>query len=67
MVQPQTMPVWLKAFVDVNPISLMASAMRGLMTGNATMNEVLLALAAPAALTVLLAPATLWLYRRSDR
>ena len=28
MVQPQTMPVWLKAFVDVNPISLMASAMR---------------------------------------
>ena len=67
MVQPETMPGWLRAFVDVNPVSLMTSAIRSVMAGNASLNEVLLALAAPAALTVVLAPVTLWLYRRSDR
>jgi len=67
MVEPATMPAWLRAFVDVNPVSLMTSAIRGLMAGNATISDVLLALAAPAALAVLLAPVTLWLYRRSDR
>ncbi|MGE3873658.1 MAG: ABC transporter permease [Parvibaculaceae bacterium] len=67
MVQPETMPGWLRAFVAVNPVSLMTSAIRGLMAGNATAGDVLLALAAPAALTALLAPVTLWLYRRSDR
>jgi len=65
MVEPQTMPGWLRAFVDVNPISLMTTAVRGLMAGNATVVEILLALAGPAALTALLAPVTLWLYRRS--
>jgi ABC-2 type transport system permease protein len=64
MVDPATMPGWLRAFVLVNPVSLMTSAMRGLMTGEATTQAVLLALAAPIALTVLLAPLTLWLYRR---
>lgn len=67
MVQPETMPGWLKAFVLVNPVSLMTDAIRGLMAGKASLHDVLLALAAPAALTVLLAPVTLWLYRRSDR
>jgi ABC-2 type transport system permease protein len=64
MVDPATMPGWLRAFVIVNPVSLMTSAMRGLMAGDATTQAVLLALAAPVALTVLLAPLTLWLYRR---
>jgi ABC-2 type transport system permease protein len=41
MVQPATMPGWLKAFVDVNPVSLMTSAIRGVMAGNATLSEVL--------------------------
>jgi ABC-2 type transport system permease protein len=67
MVEPATMPGWLRAFVELNPVSLMTSAIRGLMAGNATLGDVMKALAAPAALTVLLAPVTLWLYRRSDR
>jgi ABC-2 type transport system permease protein len=67
MVEPQTMPGWLRAFVEVNPVSLMTSAIRGVMEGNVGVSEVLLALVAPVALTVLLAPVTLWLYRRSDR
>ncbi len=64
MVDPQTMPGWLRAFVEVNPVSLMTSAMRGLMGGDATARQVVQALIAPVALTVLLAPLTVWLYRR---
>ena len=64
MVDPATMPVWLRAFVEVNPVSLMTTAIRGLMSGTATIPELMLALAAPVALTVVLAPVTLWLYRR---
>ena len=64
MVDPATMPAWLRLFVDVNPISLMTTAMRGLMGGGATVGGIALALIAPAVLTALLAPVTLWLYRR---
>lgn len=64
MVQPATMPAWLRAFVEVNPVTFMADAMRGLMSGTATPGAVLLALAAPVAMTAVLAPLTLWLYRR---
>ena len=63
MVDPATMPGWLRAFVDVNPVSLMTTAMRGLMSGNSDAGQIALALAAPVALTILLAPVTLWLYR----
>jgi ABC-2 type transport system permease protein len=64
MVEPATMPGWLRAFVDVNPVSLMTTAIRGLMAGTATFTDVLLALIAPVALTAILAPVTLILYRR---
>jgi ABC-2 type transport system permease protein len=64
MVDPGTMPGWLRVFVEVNPVSLMATAMRGLMNGGATWAQIGLALLAPALLTVSLAPVTLWLYRR---
>jgi ABC-2 type transport system permease protein len=63
MVDPATMPDWLRIFVEVNPISLMATAMRGLMGYGTTLREIALALVAPAVLTVVLAPVTLWLYR----
>jgi ABC-2 type transport system permease protein len=62
MVNPETMPNWLRIFVDVNPITCMASAMRALMAGTATTSAVLQALAAPIVLTATLAPLTLWLY-----
>lgn len=65
MVDPRTMPDWLRAFVEVNPITLMTTAMRGLMAGRATLADVGLALLAPVLLTVVLAPVTLWLYRRT--
>lgn len=64
MVDPATMPDWLRSFVEVNPVSLMTTALRGLMAGTATLSQIGLALIAPIVLTVSLAPLVLWLYRR---
>ena len=64
MVEPATMPDWLRAVVEANPISWMTTAMRGLMGGGVTPTELALALAGPIALTAALAPVTLWLYAR---
>lgn len=64
MVEPATMPGWLRGFVDVNPVSALTTAIRGLMAGGATIDQILAALIAPFALTAMLAPLTLWLYRR---
>ena len=64
MVDPATMPGWLRAFVEVNPVSLMSTAMRALMGGGATIGQIVLALSAPVLLTAVLSPVTLWLYRR---
>jgi ABC-2 type transport system permease protein len=64
MVDPGTMPAWLRSFVDVNPVSLMTSAIRGLMGGGATFSQIVAALIAPITLTIVLGPVTLWLYRR---
>jgi ABC-2 type transport system permease protein len=65
MVRPETMPGWLQAFVVNNPVSHMTTALRGLMAGTATGGDVVLALLAPVALTVVLSPVVLWLYRRN--
>ena len=64
-VDPATLPSVLRAFVDVNPISLLASASRGLMDGTAHSGEVVVVLAVAAALTAVFAPLTTLLYRRS--
>ncbi len=64
MVDPATMPGWLRAFVEVNPVSAMTTALRGLMGGGVTFGEIGMALLAPVLLTILLAPVVLLLYRR---
>jgi ABC-2 type transport system permease protein len=64
-VDPETLPSVLRAFVDVNPISLLATASRGLMDGTAQDGDVLVVLAVAAGLTAVFAPLTTMLYRRS--
>jgi ABC-2 type transport system permease protein len=64
MVDPGTMPEWLRLIVENNPISWMTTAMRGVMGGGVTVAQLALALALPVALTLALAPVTLWLYAR---
>ena len=63
-VDPATMPGWLGAFVDVNPISILATAARGLMDGAPDAGRIATVLAVAAALTVVFAPLTTRLYRR---
>ena len=62
-VRPDTLPAGLEAFVDVNPISILATASRGLMAGNAHGSDILIVLATAAALTAVFAPLTTRLYR----
>jgi ABC-2 type transport system permease protein len=62
-VDPVTMPGWLQAFIDVNPISHLVTASRALMAGTATLGQVGWVLAASAVLTAVFAPLTTHLYR----
>jgi ABC-2 type transport system permease protein len=63
-VDPSTLPPLLERFVDVNPISTLATASRGLMDGNAHAGDIVVVLAVAAVLTVVFAPLTTRLYRR---
>ena len=63
-VDPQTLPGPLEAFVDVNPISILATASRGLMAGNADSTDIAIVLAVAAVLTAVFAPLTTRLYRK---
>jgi ABC-2 type transport system permease protein len=62
-VEPETLPSVLKAFVEVNPISILATASRGLMEGSAATGDIAIVLATAAALTAVFAPLTTHLYR----
>jgi ABC-2 type transport system permease protein len=62
-VEPETLPSVLEAFVEVNPISILATASRGLMEGNAALGDIGIALGTAAALTAVFAPLTTRLYR----
>jgi daunorubicin/doxorubicin transport system permease protein len=62
-VQPDTLPSALEAFVNVNPISILADASRGLMQGGVEASDIAISLAVAAALTAVFAPLTTHLYR----
>jgi ABC-2 type transport system permease protein len=63
-VDPETLPSVLEAFVNVNPISILATASRGLMDGTAEAADIAIVLVAAAALTAVFAPLTTRLYGR---
>jgi ABC-2 type transport system permease protein len=62
-VDPATMPGWLRGFVEVNPVSLLVDAVRGLMHGTATTAQVLGVLVASVAIVAVFGPLTMRLYR----
>jgi ABC-2 type transport system permease protein len=62
-VDPETLPSALKAFVDVNPISSLVSASRGLMAGDAAGGDIAVAVGTAAVLTAVFGPLTTRLYR----
>jgi ABC-2 type transport system permease protein len=65
-VDPATMPGWLQAFVSVNPVALLVTAVRGLMSGTASAGDIGLALLAPAIVTAICAPIAMYLYTRKQ-
>ncbi|WP_210492689.1 ABC transporter permease [Patulibacter sp. SYSU D01012] len=62
-VDPATLPAVLEWFVGVNPVSHVATAVRGLMGGGADAGDVALVLAEAAALTAVFVPLTSRAYR----
>jgi ABC-2 type transport system permease protein len=62
-VSPATMPGWLRAFVNVNPVSHLVTAERALMNGTPAAGQVGWVLLASAVLMAIFGPLTMRLYR----
>ena len=63
-VDPETMPGWLQAFVDVNPITRLVNASRALMHGESAAGDIGWVLLACAIIVAIFAPLTLRLYNK---
>lgn len=63
---PETMPGWLQAFVEVNPVTLLVEAARGLMNAQASSGEIVLVLVLSAALTVVFGPVAMRIYNHKS-
>lgn len=61
---PATMPQWLQSFIAYNPLAWQVDAVRGLLAGNFSMKEILSAFGASAAISIVLAPIAIALYKR---
>jgi ABC-2 type transport system permease protein len=62
-VDPRTMPAWLEAIVGANPITHLATAVRGLMHGTVTAGQIGWVLLSSGVLVAVFAPLTMYLYR----
>lgn len=63
-VEPETLPAVLEAIANANPLSVLATASRGLMEGDAAAGDIAIVLAVAAGLTAVFAPLTIRLYYR---
>jgi ABC-2 type transport system permease protein len=63
-VDPSTMPSWLQAFVEVNPVSDLVTSVRGLMNDVPVGSEILTVLGWSAALVLVFGPLTMRRYAR---
>lgn len=65
-VSPQTMPSWLEALVNANPITHMVTAVRGLMNGAVEAGDILYVLLVSVGLLVIFAPLSMRFYGRKQ-
>nr|MDQ3589793.1 ABC transporter permease [Actinomycetota bacterium] len=65
-VDPRTMPPWLEVIVGANPITHLATAVRGLMHGTATTGQIGWVLLTSGVLVAVFAPLTMYLYRNKN-
>jgi len=63
-VEPETMPGWLRTFVELNPITHLVAAVRSLMQGSPDAGEIVWVLIASAALVAIFGFLTMRLYNR---
>ena len=63
-VREETMPDWLRAVVEVNPVSILADASRGLLVGGPVAGPVTWSLVFAVAFTAVFAPLSMWAFRR---
>ena len=63
-VDPVTMPPWLQVLVEINPLTHLTTAASGILNGDVTAVEIVLALVGPAIIAAVLAPIALALYQR---
>jgi ABC-2 type transport system permease protein len=61
-VDPATMPAFLQKFMNISPVSLTATAVRGLIHGNATITQIAYVVLSCAILIAIFAPLTMVLY-----
>jgi len=65
-VDPKTMPDWLQAVVSVNPVTHLVTAVRGLMHGTATGEQIIIVLLISAGLVAIMSPITMYVYRTKN-
>lgn len=65
-VDPATMPEALQKFVDINPVSLIATAIRGLMNGNVTTEQIIYVFISCAIIIAIFMPITMYLYNNKN-
>ncbi|HEX6576853.1 MAG TPA: ABC transporter permease [Jiangellaceae bacterium] len=63
-VPTETMPDWLQTFVNVNPISILADACRGLMLTGAEATPIIQSLAWAGIIAAVFAPLSVWAFKR---
>jgi ABC-2 type transport system permease protein len=62
-VDPKTMPGWMQAVIEVNPITHLATVIRGLMHGSVPAGEIGWVLVSSVLLVAVFGPITMVLYR----
>ena len=65
-VDPSTMPGWLEAVVNVNPITVLVDAVRSLMVGEPDAGPIMMVLVISAALVAVFGPLTMRAYSRKN-
>jgi oleandomycin transport system permease protein len=63
-VPTKTMPGWLQAFVDVNPVTILSDATRALMLGGQVAKPVMGSLLWASAIALVFAPLSVWAFKR---
>lgn len=65
-VDPATMPGWLQTFVNINPVTLVVTAVRAMMHGQYSANQIIPVIIASAGFISVFAPITMFLYHRKN-